>query len=85
MPEVVDATQCNKLQAKASIQRAFKIRGLTWVVERSFAWLGRYRRFIKDYEFKVQTSETLSRLPQHALYQSSEAVTLTGIPELGWV
>jgi transposase len=25
-------------------QRAFKIRGLTWIVERSFAWLGRNRR-----------------------------------------
>jgi hypothetical protein len=25
-------------------QRAFKITGLTWIVERSFAWLGRNRR-----------------------------------------
>jgi len=40
-------------------QRAFKIKGLTWIVERSFAWLGRNRRFSKDYEFKVQTSETM--------------------------
>ena len=40
-------------------QRAFKIKGLTWIVERSFAWLGRNRRFSKDYEFRVQTSETL--------------------------
>jgi putative transposase len=32
---------------------------LTWIVERSFAWLGRNRRFSKDYEYKVQTSETL--------------------------
>jgi putative transposase len=40
-------------------QRAFKITGLTWIVERSFAWLGRYRRLSKDYEYKVQTSETL--------------------------
>ncbi len=40
-------------------QRAFRITGLTWIVERSFAWLGRNRRFSKDYEFKVQTSETL--------------------------
>jgi putative transposase len=40
-------------------QRAFKITGLTWIVERSFAWLGRYRRLSKDYEYSVQTSETL--------------------------
>jgi hypothetical protein len=29
-------------------RRAFKITGLTWIVERSFAWLGRNRRFSKD-------------------------------------
>jgi hypothetical protein len=29
-------------------QRAFKITGPTWIVERSFAWLGRYRRLNKD-------------------------------------
>ena len=26
-------------------QRAFKIKGLAWIVERTFAWLGRKRRF----------------------------------------
>ena len=31
-------------------QRAFKITGLTWIVERSFPWLGRNRRMSKDYE-----------------------------------
>lgn len=40
-------------------QRAFKIKGLTWIVERSFAWLGRNRRFSKDYEYRVQTSKTM--------------------------
>ena len=40
-------------------QRAFKITGLTWIVERTFAWFGRNRRFSKDYEYRVQTSETL--------------------------
>jgi putative transposase len=39
-------------------QRAFKVTGLTWIVERTFAWLGRNRRLSKDYELKVQTSET---------------------------
>jgi putative transposase len=28
-------------------------------VERSFAWLGRNRRLSKDYEYSVQSSETL--------------------------
>jgi hypothetical protein len=31
--------------------------GLTWIVERTFAWLARNRRLSKDYELKVQTSE----------------------------
>jgi putative transposase len=48
-----------KLQIVKRRQRAFKITGLTWIVERSFAWLGRNRRLSKDYEYKVQTSETM--------------------------
>jgi transposase len=33
-----------------------------WVVERTFAWLGRHRRLSKDYERRVQTSETLIQI-----------------------
>jgi transposase len=40
-------------------QRTFKVAGLTWIVERSFARLGFNRRLSKDYECFVQTSETL--------------------------
>lgn len=48
-----------RLQIVKRHQRAFKITGLTWIVERSFAWLGRNRRFSKDYEHRAQTSETM--------------------------
>ena len=48
-----------KLQITKRRQRAFKITGLTWIVERSFAWLGRNRRFSKDFEYMVQTSEIM--------------------------
>lgn len=40
-------------------QRAFKIVGLTWIVERSIAWLNRNRRLNKDFEYRVQSSETM--------------------------
>lgn len=30
-----------------------------WVVERTFAWLGNYRRLSKDYEYWVATSDAM--------------------------
>jgi len=33
-----------------------------WIVERTFAWLGRYRRLSKDDEYLAQTSETVIRV-----------------------
>jgi transposase len=50
-----------KLQIVKRRERAFKITGLAWIVERSFAWLGRNRRLSKDYEYTVQSSQTICR------------------------
>ncbi len=33
-----------------------------WIVERTFAWFGRYRRLSKDYEEQPATSDALIRL-----------------------
>jgi len=37
--------------------RGFVLLPKRWVVERSIAWLGRYRRLSKDYEYATETSE----------------------------
>ena len=41
----------------APIDRSFKVIPRRWVVERTYGWLGRYRRLSKDYEFLPETSE----------------------------
>jgi putative transposase len=33
-----------------------------WIVERTLAWLGRYRRLSKDYEYLPQTSKAMIRV-----------------------
>lgn len=37
----------------------FNVLPKRWVVERTFAWFGRYRRLSKDYEYLPTTSETM--------------------------
>ena len=40
----------------------FKLLPRRWVVERTFAGLGRFRRMSKDYEFNTGTSEAMIHL-----------------------
>jgi putative transposase len=42
--------------------KGFLLLPTRWIVERTFAWLGRYRRLSKDYEDLTQTSETMLRV-----------------------
>ena len=44
-------------QLKLPRRRGFALEPHRWVVERTFAWLGRYRRLSKDYEHLCETSE----------------------------
>ena len=37
--------------------KGFKVLPRRWVVERTFGWLGRYRRLSKDYEERTESSE----------------------------
>jgi putative transposase len=42
--------------------KGFQVLPKRWVVERTFGWLGRYRRLSKDYEVLPETSEAMIRL-----------------------
>ena len=39
--------------------KGFAVRPHVWVVERTFGWLGRFRRLSKDYQCLPETSETM--------------------------
>lgn len=43
-------------------QKGFVVLPKRWVVERTFAWLSRYRRLSKDYEFLPESSEAMIQL-----------------------
>ena len=45
--------------ARPAGSHSFAVLPRRWVVERSFAWLGRYRRLSKDYEALTATSEAM--------------------------
>ena len=47
---------------KLAGQRGFVVHPRRWVVERTFAWLNRYRRLSKDYETYPENSEAVIRL-----------------------
>jgi transposase len=39
--------------------RGFTVLPRRWVVERSFGWMTRYRRLVRDYEARLGVSETM--------------------------
>lgn len=48
-------------------KKGFQILPRRWVVERTFAWLCRYRRLSKDYEYQTCTSEAWIQLAMSRL------------------
>ena len=44
---------------RSDIAQGFEVLPKRWIVERTFAWLSRYRRLSKDYEWFAQTSENM--------------------------
>ena len=51
-----------KIVKRAKGERGFTVLPRRWVVERTFAWLGNFRRLSKDYEESPKTSETWIRI-----------------------
>ena len=61
-----------------TIDKQFNVLPRRWVVERTFAWLGKQRRFSKDYERLAETSENLVYLGMTRLMLRRLAKASTG-------
>lgn len=44
------------------IKPTFELLPLRWIVERTFAWLGSYRRLSKDFEIAVDSAESMIKI-----------------------
>jgi len=51
--------RCTIQIVKRTELHTFRVLPRRWVVERTFGWLGRYRRLNRDYERQAQTGETM--------------------------
>ena len=58
----VEETLQLKLDISKKIKDCFAVLPMRWVVERTFAWLGNYRRLSKDYEILTHTAENMVRI-----------------------
>jgi putative transposase len=47
--------------------KGFVVLPKRWIVERTFAWLARYRRYSKDYEKTVESSEAFAYIAMISL------------------
>jgi len=59
--EIVKRSEAKKAENQKEV-KGFAVQPHRWIVERTFAWLCRYRRLVRDYEFLPQSSEAMIRL-----------------------
>ena len=52
---------------KLADQKGFQVLPRRWVVERTFGWMARWRRLVRDYERRLDVSEAMIRLSLGAL------------------
>jgi len=64
-------------------QKGFVVQKQRWKVERTFAWLGRFRRLSKDYEYRVESSEAFIYLGMSVHMLRRLAALTSGGPEEG--
>jgi putative transposase len=50
---------CLEVVEREAGARGFSVLPRRWVVERTFAWLGRHKRLVRDYELCPQHSESM--------------------------
>lgn len=62
-------------------QKGFQVLPQRWVVERTFAWLGRCRRLSKEYEQRTDVSETMIKISMIHLMLKRLAPTKEDFPE----
>jgi putative transposase len=48
-----------ELEITKRSEQSFVVIPRRWVVERTIAWINRYRRLSKDYEYRTTTSEAM--------------------------
>jgi putative transposase len=60
---------------KAKGRRGFAVMPWRWIVERTFTWLGRYRRLKSDYERLPETTEAIIHIAMIRLM----------VPPAGWL
>ena len=51
-----------KLHISQKIKGAFAVLPKRWIVERTFAWLRKYRRLAKDFEILTASAENMVRI-----------------------
>jgi len=60
-PEFIEKLTSFRLEIvhKLEGQQGFEILPWRWIVERTFAWLGKFRRLSKDYEYLPENSQSM--------------------------
>jgi putative transposase len=48
-------------------RQGFAVQSRRWVVERTFAWLLRWRRLVRDYEQRIDVSQNMIYLAMSSL------------------